>query len=468
MVRPLPRILTILLLAGGLARAEEPSGWTASAPAGDRGPSPPADRPIEDRVRELEETVHRLEPAPPAVGPKLPFLAGWDDKTGFVLRSPDDRFLLRITGQIQADYRYYPSISDTTDIPTFLVRRARLGIEATVMRYYEFRLLPDFGQGQSRIQDSYINIHYWDEGQFEAGKFKQPFSYEQLIQDRFVPTLERSLIDQLVPARDVGLMVHGQNVLDGRLDYGASVFGGVINGDQDTDRNKDVAGRVAVRPLRGWGLPDWAEPLQLGIAGTYGTDRGVLAPTTLRTPANVPWFQFASGVRPDGQRTRWSPEVVYVYGPMALAAQYFEEDQELRRATGRLVTVSYRGGYVLATCLLTGEERTSLSQPIVPLVPFDPVDGCFGPGAWELVGRVSCLAVDGDDPRGFARLLDPARSATRATELTAGFNWYLNAWVRMQCNWEHAWFNGPVRLGTGPAGRKDHSDALLTRFQVIF
>jgi phosphate-selective porin OprO/OprP len=451
-VRALRHALTITLLTAIPARAQD--GWVS------------ADRPIEDRVRELEETVRRLEPPKPAAGPTPPVLAGWDEKTGFALRSPDDRFVLRITGQIQADYRYFPDESDTTDIPTFLVRRARLGIEATVARFYEFRLLPDFGQGQSRVQDAYLNVHYWDALQFEAGKFKQPFSYEQLIQDRFVPTLERSLIDQLVPARDVGLMLHGQNLLDGRLDYGASVFGGVINGDADTDRNKEVAGRVAGRPLRGWGLPDWAEPLQLGIAGTYGTDRGVLAPTALRTPAGVPWLQFASGVRPDGQRARCSPEVVYVYGPTAVAAQYFAEDQELRRAAGPVVTVNYRGGYVLATCLVTGEERTSLSQAIKPLVPFDPVDGCFGPGAWELVGRVSWLEVGADDPRGFARLLDPARPATRATELTAGFNWYWNAWVRMQFNWEHARFNAPVRLG--PAARRDHSNALMARFQVIF
>jgi phosphate-selective porin OprO and OprP len=451
-VRALPHVLTILLLA------ELPTRGQDGSFAGDR--------PIEDRVRELEETVRRLAPAAPADAPAPRLLAGWDDKTGFVLRSADDRFLLRITGQIQADYRYFPDESDTADIPTFLVRRARLGIEATVARFYEFRLLPDFGRGEDRIQDAYLNVHYWDAVQFEAGKFKQPFSFEQLIQDRFVPTMERSLIDQLVPARDVGLMVHGQNLFDGRLDYGASVFGGVINGDADTDRNKELAGRVAVRPLRGWGLPDWAEPLQLGVAGTYGTDRGVLAPTTLRTPAGVPWLKFASGVRPDGQRARCSPEVVYVYGPVAVAAQYFAEDQELRRTPGDVVTVNYRGGYVLATCLLTGEERTSLSQAIAPLVPFDPVDGCFGPGAWELVGRVSWLEADADDRPGFARLLDAARPATRATEVTAGFNWYLNAWVRMQVNWEHAWFNAPVRLG--PTARRDHTNALMARFQVIF
>src|SRR5207248_8959874 len=107
----------------------------------------------------------------------------------------------------------------SADIDTFLVRRARLGIESTVLEHFEFRMLPDFGQGQTRIQDAYLNVHYVDAFQVEAGKFKQPFSYEQLIQDRFVPTLERSLIDQLVPARDEGLMIHGRKLLGDRLDY---------------------------------------------------------------------------------------------------------------------------------------------------------------------------------------------------------------------------------------------------------
>ena len=117
-----------------------------------------------------------------------PRLAGWDN--GFFLRSADKQFLLRITGQIQADYRSFATPGDATDFNTFLVRRARLGIEATMAEFYEFRLLPDFGQGTAKVQDAYLNVHYWDQLQFEAGKFKQPFSYEQLIQDRYVPTME--------------------------------------------------------------------------------------------------------------------------------------------------------------------------------------------------------------------------------------------------------------------------------------
>jgi phosphate-selective porin OprO and OprP len=429
------------------------------------------ERPVEDRIRELEDAVRRLEQAKAApTAERPPVLAGWDN--GFVLRSADGLHQLRITGQIQADYRGYLNDVDTTDVPTFLVRRARLGIEATVWRYFDFRLLPDFGQGQSRIQDAYLNVHYWDEIQFESGKFKQPFSFEELIQDRFVPTLERSLIDQLVPARDVGLMVHGQKLLGDRLDYGLSVYGGVINGDQDNDRNKEAAGRIVVRPLREIGV-EWLEPVQLGTAGTIGNDEGTLSPTTLRAPAGVPWLVFAPGVRPDGRRARCSPEFVYVLGPVAVAAQYYWEDQELRapatrRAPSALVDLNYTGWYVLATCLLTGERRTSLSQPIDPLMPFDPTGGSFGPGAWELVGRVSQLELDSDDAPGFARLIDPARTATRATEFTFGFNWYLNRWVRVQFNWEYSRFSNPVRLGVTARDRLDHQNALMTRFQVIF
>jgi phosphate-selective porin OprO/OprP len=424
----------------------------ASAASGRAQESFASERPVEDRLRALEDAVRNLKPASP------PVLAGWDDKSGFLLRSADQRFQLRITGQIQADYRDYLDDHDTTDLPTFLVRRARLGIEATVLKYYEFRLLPDFGRGEDRIQDAYLNVRYWDEFQFEAGKFKQPFSIEQLIQDRFVPVIERSLIDQMVPARDVGLMIHGQKLFDDRLDYGVSIFGGVRDGDQDTDGNREGAARIAIRPIDG---------LQLGIAGAIGEDEGVVTPNVLRTPASVPWLLFADDARPNGLRWRYSPELVCVYGPATVSAQYFAGSQEMR-AAGVDARLESSGFYVMATLLVTGEQRTSISQAVDPLLPFDPVEGWFGLGAFELVARVSQLDLQAGSRASFERLVVPAQSANRATELTLGFNWYLNRFVRFQFNWENARFSNPVRLGTPPNGRLDHQNSFLTRFQVVF
>src|SRR5258708_5667857 len=71
----------------------------------------------------LPPTVPTVPSVPlesPATSKALgPILAGWDN--GFFLRSEDKQFNLRITGQIQADYRGYLNDNDHTDIDTFLV-----------------------------------------------------------------------------------------------------------------------------------------------------------------------------------------------------------------------------------------------------------------------------------------------------------------------------------------------------------
>lgn len=399
-------------------------------------------------------------------------VAGWDE--GFFLRSSDNNFHLRITGQIQADYRAYLDPVDYTDIDRFFLRRARLGIEADMFKYYEFRFLPDFGQGQAVIQDAYLNVHYLDEFQVEAGKFKQPVSYEQLIQDRYVPTLERSLIDQLVPARDEGVMLHGRKLFSDRLEWAVSVSNGEINGNTDTNDHKDLNGRIAVRPLNSDVFWPIFRLLQIGISGSTGKEQEPVNPNTLFTPAGVRFFQFNTNVRADGLRNRWTPEVSYFYGPFGFAAQYYEEIQDLRPSfTGpafRFETdVPFRGWYVLATYLLTGEERTTYSEAITPLHPFDPFQPLACTGAWEAVGRVSRLHL-GDNVfiPGLARLADPTMFTNGATEMTVGFNWYLNKWVRTQFNYEHAHFDSPVRLGPGPNGLLRHQDSLEARFQIIF
>jgi phosphate-selective porin OprO/OprP len=399
-------------------------------------------------------------------------LAGWKD--GFFLQSKEKDFYLRITGQIQADYRAFIEQADGVDIDTFLIRRARLGIEADMYRYYEFRLLPDFGQGQTVLQDAYLNVHYWDGLMFEVGKFKQPMSYEQLIQDRFVPTMERSLIDQLVPQRDEGVMVHGLKVFGNRFEYGIAISNGEINGNSDTNEHKDLNARVVFRP---WYTEDSEDPLrwlQFGVSGGFGVEQEPINPSTLRTPATVPWFQFNSTVQASGVRSRLSPELAYFYGGLGLASQYYHEEQEVRPGTSKaqwplLTEVRYDGFYFMTTYLLTGEERTTYSAPIDPIRPFNPCCPFACPGAWELVARVSRLDLSNNVfAPGPAQLANPKLFSRGATEMTLGYNWYFNKWVRMQFNWEHAWFDDPVQLGSSPRNLTKDSDALLTRFQIIF
>jgi phosphate-selective porin OprO/OprP len=446
-------------------------------------PIPPTNAELEQRIREIDAKLELLKtgqipadaPPPEGFGEAIPvdasvkprITAGWDD--GFVLRSSDERFLLRITGQVQTDYRGYLNDGDRVDIDAFTVRRARLGIEANVLKYYEFRFLPDFGVGQARIQDAFFNLHYWDQFQVEIGKFKQPFSYEQLIQDRFVPIMERSLIDQLVPARDVGVMLHGQKLLNDRFDWGVSVSNGERDGDTDTNDYKDAALRIVVRPFRQSEQMPSLQRLQLGFAFATGVQQESTSSFQLRTPAGVPFFRFLDSVRADGLRNRWSPEFAYFLGGFGFAAQYFKQTQEFQASNGMVVDVPFEGFYFMSSWLLTGEQRTTYSQAIDPLQPFDPRAASFGPGAWELVGRVSRIRLGRDVfSSGGLRLADPSRYSNGATELTLGFNWYLNKWVRGQFNWERSWFDQPVRLGPANSTGYSTENAVMARLQIMF
>jgi phosphate-selective porin OprO and OprP len=465
-----------------------------SASTGEQQPTTPAVNYAQSQVE--QDPSGNLIPPPPAFNPigtegaandvfskalsdQVMFHAG---KDGFYVRSNDGNFDFRITGQIQADYREFLNTNDQKDIDNFQLRRIRFGLESTLYKYYEFRFMPDFGKGQSIIQDAYMNVHYLDALQFEFGKFKQPFSYEQLIQDRYVPTLERSLIDQLVPARDVGAMIHGENIFNNRLDYGVSISTGEINdsGVGDTNNHKDLNGRFAIRPFNDADTSMWLRGVQVGVSGTTGIEQEVMSPASLATPDTVTFFTFnnAAGktAYANGLRTRVSPELAYFNGPFGFLTQYYVQHQQIQaNESGAgakfLFNVPFTGYFAMATLLLTGETRTTYSQAIDPIHPFNPFCPCASPGAWELVARVSKLNI-GDEvfsKTAAAQLANPATNSDEATEMTLGFNWYLTKFVRVQFNYAHDWFGQPVLEGSNPATNKiQNQDSLSTRFQIIF
>jgi phosphate-selective porin OprO and OprP len=395
------------------------------------------------------------------------------DPDALYVRSKNGKNLLRLTGQIQGDNHSFLNSTDTTDLDTFEVRRARFGLEGTLFQYYEFRLLSDFGQGKVVIQDAFLNIRYWAELQLEVGKFKQPISYEEVdIQDRFVPFLERSMIDQLTPARDPGVMAHG-DLFDGRISYYASLSNGGINGDLDTNDSSDFDSRIVVKPFDCPYYSSYLRGFQFGFSGGYGIEHEPINPNTLKTPLGVPWFEYNSTVTASGVRTRFCPEMAYFYGPMGFAAQYMDWHQDMRPTATTaipktLVDLPIEGFYVMATVLLTGEDRQSYSE-LSPLAPFDIKSPFSAPGAWELAERISRVEVSEQAfYPGTDNLANPKLYSRGATEVTSGVNWYLNKFVRIQFNWEHSWFDEPVQLGTGPGGRTQHQDALGTRFQLVF
>ncbi len=101
-------------------------------------------------------------------------------KEGFWIRSADNNFQLRVGGHLQADSRFYTE-SDPAIIlgsSTFSLRKARPILEGTVYKFFDFKIMADFGNGQSLVQDAYVGFNYLPRTQFRLGKFKPPVGLE--------------------------------------------------------------------------------------------------------------------------------------------------------------------------------------------------------------------------------------------------------------------------------------------------
>jgi phosphate-selective porin OprO and OprP len=125
--------------------------------------------------------------------------------------------------------------------------------------------------------------------------------------------------------------------------------------------------------------------------------------------------------------------------------------------------IPIHGWFLQAGYILTGEtirDRTLID----PLQPFDLRSGRFGWGAFEPTARFSQLTLD---RRVFTDgLADPTLWTNEAKLVDVGLNWYLNKFVKIYFDWEHAMFGSPVFSASGPAQKSN--DLFWIRTQVYF
>jgi phosphate-selective porin OprO/OprP len=454
-----------------LAAAAPAAPAPAAAPAAPKG----SNEDLERRVRELEETVRQLRDAlkQQQDSPKQPDkaavekvvddrlkkqkpLVGFQD--GFFIQSEDGNFKLRLRALLDFHARGFTSEQGRTGIDNLFLRRARPILEGTVYKYIDFRLMPDFGQGTTVLQDAYVNFRYLPQTQLQVGKFKEPFSLERLQGAADIEFVERSIGNNLSPVRDVGAQVFG-DLFKGRVSYAVGGFNGVQDQgtvDNDTDSDKDFAGRVFFQPFRN----NAKSPLQglgVGFAGTGGQRDGTPGPT-YRTAGRSPFYHYASKVTGIGDQWRMAPQAYFYYGPFGLMGEHLTSHQGAQKGS---VSDNFtnRSWFVQATYVLTGEKASY--RAVTPRKPFDPRKGQWG--AFEIGGRYSRL--DLDDKAFRLGFVDPKISPSEARAWTVGLNWYLNRALKLQFNYERTDFDRAVTFGTD---KRDHEDVFLTNVQLAF
>lgn len=424
---------------------------------------------LEARVNELDQQLRVLqrlrELAADSIkaAAKDKVSATASPKDGFSIKSTDGKYAVRLKGLLVMDGRFFPSDSANPVTNSFFLRRARPILEATVGKYLEFRITPDFGQGTTVLFDAYTDVKVSPAFAVRVGKFKAPVSLERLQSASDIVFAERAFPSGLAPNRDVGLQLSGE-VSKGLFAWQAGVFNGVPdlgNGDNDATDAKDFVGRVFFQPFTAGPLTG----LGVGIGGSTGLERGTTAAPALasyRTPGQQTFFRYASSTTApattayaDGRRSRLYPQAYFYTGPLGLISEYAQSWQAVTR-TGVTAKFKHTAWQTTGSYFLTGEKNSLKSA--APKKPFDPKAGTFG--AVELAARYSEISLDDATFPAFA---STASSASKAKAWAAGVNWYLAKAIKVVADYEHTTFTGGAATGD-----REPENFVATRVQYSF
>ncbi|NOK21019.1 OprO/OprP family phosphate-selective porin [Corallococcus carmarthensis] len=383
---------------------------------------------------------------------------------GFSLSSADKAFVLKLRGQLQGDGRFFLDDTDRTGTNTFVMRRVRPILDGTLFGFIDFRLMPDFGNGQPLIQDAYIDFRPGEWVRLRAGRFKTPFGLELLQSDMDNPFIERSLTVDLVPNRDEGLELHGEGE-GGRWQYSLAVVNGDPDGastDFNTDDSFDLVARVFALPFKGR-EPSFLQGLGLGIAATRGLQFGTATNTGLapfRSTGQLVIFSYLSNadtgavVTAHGQHLRLAPQGHFYWGSFGLLAEYVRSSQEVQLGDARARLRNH--AWQTAVSWVFGGKASF--EGARPTRPFDPktLEG----GALEVAARYHALDLD---DAAFPRFANPARSVRGAKGFGVATTFAFNRRVRFALNFHRTNFEGGATDGD-----RAPENVLMSRFQLTF
>ncbi|HMP77131.1 MAG TPA: porin [Kiritimatiellia bacterium] len=421
---------------------------------------------LDQKVRVLERKLELAEESTAAKAKEAAILTAGPG--GFSLSSGDKAFALRLRGFTQADSRFFIDDDDDRLNDTFLIRRARIILDAQLGRYFAARIAPDFGGGQTQLQDAYVDFKGGDRFNLRVGRTKVPLGLERLQSSTERLFSETALVTALTPNRDEGVLAYG-SLAKGVLEYQFGVFNGGADGasiDSDSNDDFDLAGRFWLSPFK---QSDSAalNGLSIGIAGSVGKQSGTTNATGLasyRSSGQATFFSYrtsssnsADTAVANGDRARIAPQFYYAGGPVSLLGEYIISEQEVSNGKGA-AKLQHEAWQLAASWVLTGETPTL--RGVNPAKPFDASKGQWG--AFELKARIGELNIDDEAfSGGYAQ---SSRSAKSAEAVGFGLNWYLTRNARFSLDYEQTSFDGG---GANNADRPEEK-VVIARAQLAF
>jgi phosphate-selective porin OprO/OprP len=412
----------------------------------------------------------------------------------FILESANEANSIQLTGRMHLDYR--ASSLDAMDLgpstrgddrdtasmaDQFELRRARLGVKGKFAKDFKYEVVGNL-PGAATVDIAYFDWAKYDAFQIRGGKFKQPFGLEELISSNNMTMMERSYLDQTVPAKKIGLQVMGAPAKG--LTYALSTF---QNNDVERDLHGDGyasgAGRVTFNFAESMG--DKEGVMHLGLSG-LSTTYSVLPSTTSQTSggpdgatsaaratinsfrsagrglANIFRGQIGGGYCGNANvyscpmefgakvvQEAAGLEGIFARGPFKIMGEYSRGQYKAEHNAGTNVQYDTDTFYAEAGYFITGEKyadsyKNGVFGGFKPKNNFDLDNGQLG--AIELAFRIEGFRVEDTNLGGGvgSRLqgtLDGSGTAngtkSKADTYTAGIRWILNPNVVFKVNYAY-------------------------------
>lgn len=324
------------------------------------------------------------------------------------------------------------------------VRRARLGIEGSFAKDWNYNLTGEFGGSAveaAQLNQAYVEYAGWrpfgltNPVRLRTGAWATPTGLEDGTSNTDSLFLERAAVAELVRNLAGGDGRTGVGVLaNGDHWYADAVItGATVATSGTTDEQLGFLGRIAVNPLYS---PDYSVHIGASI-------QGVLQPAETAPGVRPLTFQERPELRVDGTRlvatqaipvdglTAYGLELGAHFKNLQFASEAFRID-----VRGRGVyhyDPSFDGWYANLAWTLTGEAHTwnpanGGYRGIKPAKPFDINTGDIG--AWELAARYSHLNLN--EREGLAGIAIPVGGVRGGKQniTTLGLNWYPNTVFR--------------------------------------
>jgi len=430
---------------------------------------------------------------------------------GFSWETPDKKNSISVSGRLQLDYRSF-SPEGATGVPNALgvfpgtvttngfdVRRAYLGLQGRVAEYYTFDVTANFAsttgtntsgsQSNSHLDVAWLNVEWFKPAQLRFGQFKMPYSIEELTSSRFIDYTERSLLNQFVPAKEVGAMVWGAP-LPGTF-YGLALSNGQgQSGDEVSSEvdGADFIGRVGANFAEMLKHKDSVYHLAFDYTdGNLPTSSNGAAGNliSVRTEGRgMTFFQVANSSFTGNklERERIGLEGAVALGPVKLQAEWMQAGFSGTSAAGVGYDRDVDVYYASLAWWITGETwasayRNGLFGRVVPrnnLRWGEPGLGAFMVGLRysHLDGTDFKLVQSGTNPGG-----NPAGTGVlapgftnKADAYTLGLTWVVAPQVRFYLDYIQTDYDTPVTItpSGGLATTTDDEKAINFRAGIDF